>query len=184
MKRIILALTSSWVILSCSFSQGTNEHSSEASSGTPSYPKLIQTEADWRAYKAHLDSIMDKDHDARAYHLMAQYYCARSSYDRAKVYADTCITLAISSGDTESACKAHWTKANCYHFLGNTSSEEREWKAIIAIGLQPYANDAKERLAFCYWEAGRYEEALHALPDSLSDEGRGLYERLREKELQ
>ena len=61
-----------------------------------SYPKLIQTEADWRAYKAHLDSIMDKDHDARAYHLMAQYYCARSSYDRAKVYADTCITLAIS----------------------------------------------------------------------------------------
>lgn len=145
-----------------------------------SYPKLIQTEADWRAYKAHLDSIMDKDHDARAYHLMAQYYCARTSYDMAKVYADTCITLAISSGDTESACKAHWTKANCYHFLGNTSGEEREWKAIIAIGLQPYANDAKERLAFCYWEAGRYQDALNALPDSLSDEGRVLYEKPKE----
>jgi len=148
-----------------------------------SYPKLIQTEADWKAYKAYLDSIMDKDHDARAYHLMAQYYCARSSYDKAKAYADTSITLAISSGDTESACNAHWTKANCYHSIGNTVSEEREWKAIIAIGLQPYADDAKERLAFCYWEAGRYQEALSALPDSLSEEGKTLYNMLKEKGL-
>lgn len=146
-------------------------------------PKLIQTEADWRAYKAYLDSIMDKDHDARAYHLMAQYYCARSSYDMAKSYADTSITLAISSGDTESACNAHWTKANCYNSIGNTASEEREWKAIIAIGLQPYADDAKERLAFCYWEAGRYQEALSALPDSLSEEGKTLYNMLKEKGL-
>ena len=176
--RKLLALSLLMVLLACGSRNRTTVI--DVANERSSFPALIQTESDWRAYKAHLDSIMDTDHDARAYSLMAQYYCAKSSYDKAKACADTSITLAISLGDTDSACRAHWTKANCYHFIGNTAGEEREWQAIIAIGLQPYADDAKERLAFCYWEAGRYQEALSALPDSMSEEGRWLYKKMKE----
>ena len=180
MKQI-LSLLSLCVILSCCAGQGSHTQS-PAIKETEIYKQIIRTESGWKAYKEHIDSIFMTDHDAYAYHLQAQYYCARMSFDKAKAYADTSITLAMASQDRETLCKAHWTKANCFSFSSNTTGEIREWKAIIDIGLQPYMNDAKERLAFCYWELGEYQDALNVLPDSLSEEGKVLYNQIIEQQ--
>lgn len=174
MKRI-LSLLLLCAILSCCAGRGSHIQSPSIKDSETDL-HVIQSETEWKIYKEHIDSIFMADHDAYAYHLQAQYYCAKMKIDEAKTYADSAIVLAAASMDKETASKSHWTKANCYTFSGDLEGQIREWKAIIGMGLQPYMNDAKERLAYCYFELGKYQEALNALPDSLSEEGMALYD--------
>ena len=112
--------------------------------------------------------------DARAYYHKAESHWACRDFDEALPYADTAIALAKETGDREMECRALVIKAAAFEGKWDYAMAKKTLHRLMDIGLQPYADEARERFAWCCLELGEYEEALAALPDSLSEEGVAL----------
>lgn len=89
-------------------------------------------------------------------------------------YTDT--ILAVCKDDIELICRARRLRATIYLSMGNPKKEREEYQKIIAHGYEDFPWEAMEAMARSYFHEGLYTEALAALPDSLSEEGKKYYQ--------
>lgn len=131
--------------------------------------KQIMTRAEYLAY---VDSVFRADHSPISYASYAGIFRRNGEIERALRYTDTALTMITLPGDLNDANYIRFVRSQCYDDMGQTENAIKELNLIIDSGPYETALEARETLCRLLYHKDRFREALEALPDSLSLEGR------------
>lgn len=121
-------------------------------------------------YLADADSALSVERSAGNYLSMSLAHWYMGNTRSSLAYADSALTLA--GDDAELNTRIQYRRASAYGTLGDREKERAAYKAIIDWGIDEDVRSAMESIALSYFLYGNYKEALTALPDSLSPEGK------------
>ena len=174
------------LLLSCGGGSGRNGNAEETPKEITGPRVVYMTDQGLKIvskeeYVALVDSVFRADHSAISYACYASIFCRDKDYDRALRYTDTALALITPPGRRDVFSIAHFVRSSCYEEMGQVDKAAEELKTIIAYGPDDSADGAGEALCRLYYHRGRYREALAALPDSLTPEGRTYLQMCREK---
>lgn len=124
-------------------------------------------------YCARADSALLAEPGPENYLWKATALDLKGSHEEAMSYTDK--VLEMCKDDRKIMSRAHRLRATIYLQMGNTKKEREEYQKIIDLGCKDLVEESKEAMARSYFHEGLYQEALVALPDSLSDEGKVYY---------
>ena len=124
------------------------------------------------------DSALNAERNAKNYLEMSFAHWFAGNIRSSLTYADS--ALAIAGDDTLVTSQIQFRRAEAYGNLGEREKEREAYSAIVDLGIDDYVRGAKESIALSYFVEGKYEEALAAMPDSLSKEGKTCYKLIRE----
>lgn len=129
-------------------------------------------------YLAEADSALSVERSADNYLTMsyAQWFMGNSRLSLA--YADSALALAGDAPQLRS--QIQFRRASAYGVLGERSKERTAYRDIVDLGIEEYVREAMESIALSYFVEGKYKEALAAMPDSLSKEGKTCYKLIQE----
>ncbi len=166
------------MIIGCGRGKGVNAITSEAGKRVA---EQAEQQAKWERYVAYVDSVRRVDHSVDAY-LRSAWIChGQEKYAQALRYTDTALVLITDSIPLATINNTRYLRSLCFDRMGKTESSISEMKAIIASDDPDdpaFTHESRLNLAHYYLKLKRYDEALAALPDSISEGGRQLYKEI------
>ena len=121
-------------------------------------------------YLAEADSALSVERSAGNYLSMSLAHWYMGNTRSSLAYADS--ALALAGDDAELNTRIQYRRASAYGTLGDREKERAAYEAIIDWGIDEDVREAKESIALSYFVEGKYKEAIAAMPDSLSKEGK------------